>query len=193
MPSNAQDFKKSKLAPTPVNQWKKGAGARAVDVELPSGHVAKLRQIPMPQLLADGIFPDSLQGYIRKAIGQETEAKPAAPTDHKPKKSKKSQGDLISKDEMAELMSDPAKLSDMFSVFDKVTLLAVVEPKVEPVPQNEEDRSDDLLYVDEVDIEDKTFIFQFCVGGSKDLDRFRTESASAMGGVADIPELPDAS
>ncbi|QPX62568.1 tail assembly chaperone [Arthrobacter phage Wollypog] len=178
---------------TPASQWKKSAGAGTVDVELPSGNIAKIRQIPMPTLLGEGIFPDSLQGYIKKAIGEESKAaaadKPGQPSDRKPKKSSKKKDDIIGEKEIAEMMEDPRKLEDMFSVFDKVTVMAVVEPKVLPAPAEEGERDSEKLYVDEVDLQDKTFIFQFCVGGSKDLERFRTESTSVVGSLADIQEL----
>jgi hypothetical protein len=179
MPSNET------LAPTPVSQWKKAPGAQPVDVALPSGNTARIKQIPMPDLLAGGIFPDTLQGYVQKALKEES----AKPQDHKGKKGKK-QDEVIGKAEMAEMMKDPQKIADMFSVFDKVTVMAVVEPKVLPTPEDEADRDPEKLYVDEVDTNDKAFIFQFCVGGSKDQERFRTESASVMGSLADLQELP---
>lgn len=190
MPSNAQDFKKSNknLEVTPGSQWKKGAGARHIDVELPSGNVAKIKQIPMPTLLADGLFPDSLQGYIKKAIGEEVKADgPKTPQDKKPKK--KTQDEIVSNADMQEMISNPETVGDLFAVFDKVTLLAVVEPKVLPVPEDEADRDDELLYVDEVDMEDKAFIFKFCVGGSKELESFRAESESVMGSLADLSSV----
>lgn len=38
------------------------------------------------------------------------------------------------------------------------------------------------VYTDEVDQEDKQFIFQFVVGGTSDLERFRREQAAALEG-----------
>lgn len=182
-PNTPQDFQKAKpkkakpQAVTSTSQWKKGAGAKATDVELPSGNVAKIKQIPMPTLLADDIFPDSLRGFIQEAIGG--------------KKDKVEE--IISEEQMNKLATDPAQIADMFAVFDKVALLAIVEPKVLPAPADEADRDDDLLYIDEVDLDDKAFIFQFCVGGSSDLERFRAESTLAVGGMAAISSLPSTS
>lgn len=173
MPSQPQDFKKSKknLKTTSASQWKKNAGAKPVDVELPSGNVAKIRQIPMPTLLADGLFPDSLAGFVRDAINVD-----------KPKEEVQKEAN----EQLGKMVQEPEKMAEMFSLFDKITVLAVVEPVVTAAPENEADRDDDLLYADEVDLEDKMFIFNFCVGGSKDLERFRTESASAMGSLAAV-------
>lgn len=194
MPSKATDFKKSNNS-TPAAQWKKASGARAVDVELPSGNVAKLKQIPMPELLSGGIFPDSLQGYIQKAIGEEAK-KPAAPTDRQPKKGSKAakaKDEVMGPEDVKEMMSNPETVGDLFTVFDKVTLLAVVEPKVLATPADEADRDDNLLYVDEVDMEDKAFIFKFCVGGSKKLEEFRAESDALVGGMDALTSVSDAS
>ncbi len=191
MPSQDQT-----LVPTSAAQWKKGPGAAPVDVELPSGNTARIKQISMPQLLGEGIFPDSLQGYIKKAIGEESKAaaeKPGQPSDHKKKSKPKKQGEVFGEEDIAEMLQDPAKIADMFSVFDKVTVMAVVEPKVLAAPEDESERDPQKLYVDEVDLQDKTFIFQFCVGGSKDLERFRTESTSAVGSLANLQELPNPS
>jgi hypothetical protein len=183
MPSTPQDFQKSKkkdkkLETTSASQWKKNAGAKPVDIELPSGNVAKVKQIPMPTLLADGLFPDSLAGFVREAINKDE-----APADVKATADK----------QISELTKNPQDLADVFALFDKILVLAVVEPAVLPVPEDDNDREDELLYADEVDMEDKMFIFNFCVGGSKDLDRFRAESAAAMGSMAAIESVQNPS
>lgn len=181
MPSQPQDFqKKSKknLKTTSAAQWKKKSGAKPVDVELPSGNVAKVRQIPMTTLLSDGLFPDSMANIVRSSIdGKQSKAELEAQTNA----------------QMAEMAEDPKKMLEMFSVIDKIMVQAVVEPAVQLPPEDDEDRDDEVLYADEVDIEDKMFIFNFCVGGSKDIERFREESKAALGSMADLEGVRDSS
>ena len=97
-------------------------------------------------------------------------------------------------------MQSPAfDVFDMFDVFDRVAAKVVLEPEFayhrqqvldedgEPViPEEwesipEEDRDEDIVYTDEVDLDDKSFLFQFSVGGTQDLERFRSETRTAVG------------
>lgn len=50
-------------------------------------------------------------------------------------------------------------------------------------------RDPDKVYADEVDLEDKMFIFQWAVGGTADLARFRQESADLVGNIPTIQDL----
>jgi hypothetical protein len=70
---------------------------------------------------------------------------------------------------------------------DNVTIYCVVEPMVNPLPADGV-RNDDLLYVDEIDLEDKLFILNFGVGGSRDLEAFRL---ATDGGVGSVPASTD--
>ena len=64
----------------------------------------------------------------------------------------------------------------------------VVEPPVSPIPPEVEVngvlspglRDPDVLYVDEVDIEDRMFILNFALGGTRNLERFREELADSV-------------
>ena len=58
-------------------------------------------------------------------------------------------------------------------------------------PENAMDRSNDIVYTDEMDDEDKMFIMQFAMAGAKDLETFRTEQASTMDAVANVESVPD--
>lgn len=167
---------------TSAKAWKKNAGAKPVELELPSGNVALIRQIPLTTLLSDGLLPDSLAAMVRKKTG---DTAPAS----------KEEVQAPSQDEIGELMSDPAKLKDMFKLFDAILVRAVVEPKVlspedaEGVAIPDEDRDEEALYADEVDLQDKVFIFQYTVGGSQDLERFRGEYGDALGGMEAVTGL----
>jgi hypothetical protein len=63
-------------------------------------------------------------------------------------------------------------------------VFCVIEPTVNPLPENEADRKQELLYVDEVDLDDKFYIMAFALGGTRDLEGFREATGS---GVANLP------
>lgn len=53
-----------------------------------------------------------------------------------------------------------------------------------------DERDNETLYTDEIDLEDRMFILQFSVGGVSDPAQFRQEYADSMAGVADVASLP---
>lgn len=170
MPTQPKDFKKSQKSqksPTSAKAWKKKT---KVELELPSGNVALVRAMRITDMLAEGFFPENLRGEILTQIGKAEGGQESSSLDP---------GNI------QKMFEDPEKMNDMFSVFDKVLLKCVVEPKVLPAPENEADRDDELLYADEVDLEDKVFIFQWAVGGDDDLTSFREEFSEGVGSLED--------
>lgn len=164
--------------------WKRNKGE---ELELPSGNVALVKR-PGPQaLLSQGIMPDTLMPIVQQAISK---GKGLKPTD------------------MNAMLEDPSKLAEMLDAMDKLLVQVVVEPKVayhkrqtvpaagqtaalddlpwEVIPDDERD-TDAYVYTDEVDLEDKMFVFQYAVGGTRDLERFRSEHAARLGDLSDGP------
>jgi hypothetical protein len=151
--------------------WKRSKGE---DLELPSGNIALVKRPGMLEFIKKGIVPDTLMPTVDEAVRKGKGLPPNQATD---------------------LLKDPAKLAAMEEMTDRVLCAVVVDPAVtfhkrqvegnedewEDIP--EEDRDENLLYSDEVDLEDKMFIFQYAVGGTRDLERFREESGLSMGGV----------
>lgn len=142
--------------PTTAQQWKKAS--QGVPLEVPSGNTALVRNPGMQIFMQRGLIPNSLMPIVRQAMS-------GKPLDLK-----------------AEDMTEQ-HLEDMLALFDAVTVYCVVEPKVLAVPADGEERAEDVLYVDEVDFDDKQFIFQWAVGGTKDLEKFREEQAATMESV----------
>jgi len=170
MPTQPKDFKKSQKSqksPTSAKAWKKKT---KVELELPSGNVALVRAMRITDMLAEGFFPENLRGEILAQIGKAEGGKESSSLDP---------------DNIQKMFEDPEKMNDMFAIFDKVLLKCVVEPKVLPAPEDDADRDDELLYADEVDLEDKVFIFQWAVGGDDDLTSFREEFSEGVGSLED--------
>lgn len=155
---------------TPVQDWKKKTGP--APLLLPSGKTCLARPAGVEAFLSAGMIPNSLMKSVSSAL-----AKPG----QKPE-------EMDMAELMADMSDDPKMLQDVFAMADNVTIHCVVEPTVHPAPDSEEDRQADLLYVDEVDLEDKLFILNFGMGGSRDLEAFRS---ATTGGVGPVPPSQD--
>lgn len=186
--------------PTSARNWRKRTGG--IELELPSGNVCKVKRPGMQKLLEANMLPDSLTPIAMEHIR-------AAESGGRPTKGKDSD---LEAEIMDRVMSDPAQMTEIFRSFDKAVAMCVVEPKVQlhfrdvrnpdgtprkdadGVPEIEEipedERDEDVLYTDEIDEDDKQFIFQFVVGGSSDLDRFRKEQAAAVEGARAGEDVP---
>lgn len=162
---------------TSVSDWKSGANTGLKPIELPSGKWAKLRKVSLQTMLQTGQIPNVLMGPVRKALGGRKQD--------------------LDPNELSKVMGDPQGLMEMFKLVDDITVKAFVEPKLHPLPYltNEKtgqvitdeanqpilgDKDPTLLYVDEVDLDDKMFIFHWIVGGSSDLEQFRNEQARGV-------------
>lgn len=183
---------------TSAKNWKKASG---IDLELPSGNTCLIKRPGMEKLLAAGILPDNMTPIALEAV-QRAQDTPGKPTDHKKKKGSESE---LDPELMKKFLEDENALVDIFASFDKVAAMCVIEPKVmyhlrpvvdgsgntrkdtkgrdvlEEIPA--EERDEDIVYTDDVDMDDKTFIFNFVVGGSSDLEQFRNEYGDALADV----------
>lgn len=145
---------KAVQAPTSVEQWKKEA--QGIPLPLPSGKTCLVRNVGMQVFLQRGLIPNSLMPLVKEGM-------------------KSGKGPELNTDDITDEM-----LADMIALFDAATVYCVVQPDVQPAPAIEGERLEDVLYVDEVDFEDKQFIFQFVVGGTRDLERFREEQGAVV-------------
>jgi hypothetical protein len=148
-----------------VSQFKKRGGSGSI-VTLPSGLNAKIRIRGMETFLKSGMIPNSLMGVVQTALEK---------NDPSSKKVEDSQDDALQK-----LMEEPDKINDLLTLVDSVTIDCFVQPRVYPVPDNQEELDDAKLYVDVLDFEDKMFVFSVAVGGTKDLETFRSGFASSV-------------
>ncbi len=100
---------------------------------------------------------------------------------------------------------DMGQITKMLQAFDRIVVRTWVQPAVVPtfgiadpisgvwrMPRDQEvgqdlpegDRNDDELYVDEIDLEDKMFTFNYVVGGDPDLATFRTQFGQSLEGLS---------
>lgn len=148
--------------PTSASEWKKKATVGTL-VTVPSGNEVRVRTPGMQVFLSQGVIPNGLMPFIQEAMKQ---------------------GEAPTEEASSKLMEDPEKLQEILDLADSVALYCFIEPRLENVPLDDEGliipvgddrRDEDTLYVDEVDLTDKLFIFQFAVGGTAPLEKFRQE------------------
>lgn len=162
-----------------AKDWKKSSSGLGLihEVSVPSGNVARLRRPGMDTFIKLGMIPNSMMSIIQRNItkaqrGQEPdEASVAA--------------------ELAKLIEDPEKIADILGLADKVLCYCAVEPKVSMPPDDPDERDNDVLYADEVDMDDKMFIFSWAVGGAEDLASFRSGQAAGVGAVPPGADVAD--
>lgn len=149
---------------TSVAAWKKSALPDLV--EMPSGNYMRIRKIGLQAIIKTGTLPNSLMGIAEKAVGRGNN-KPHEVTD----------------EELVALIQDPKKVEEIASFMDKIMVMCAAEPSVSPVPRGGVDRNPEVLYVDEIDEEDKMFVFQVVTGGTTDVEAFRLEHSSTMADI----------
>lgn len=179
---------KSGAEVTSVSQWKKKAALAGPEpLELPSGNVCITQPIGIPQLLSKGLIPNPLVATVMSALELQDDLamddSPAA----RAKAEAKQQEQLQL--QMQDMVKDPEKIEAFFQMIDNITVACVVEPPVSPLPPNGDARNPELLYVDEVDFEDRMFIMSNAMSGVRDLESFRDAVGSSMD---DVPAVPDA-
>lgn len=198
------------LPPTPAptaatlaDSWvSKVEGTGIEIVQLPSGNAARVRRSGPEAFMAQGIIPDPLTAIVEKAIQSKKGLRPKDEADmaRDPKKL----GALV---EMLDrtlcyAVVEPAVVmpptcihviehdgpeEKMCGELDTATATQHSDrehPNYHEFMEGE--RKPGVLYADRVDMEDKLFIMQFTLGGTRDLERFRQQQRS---GMASIPTV----
>lgn len=160
--------------------------AKAVELELPSvndngEHNVCLVRRPGPQGLVKMGVLDSLDSLTSLVAAKITGIEKGSDT---------AGSGLPDKETMKALSQNKQQLAEALDLIDRIVTHVVVEPKVLPVPAEGEERDEDALYIDEVDLEDRVFIMDFAVGGSSDWNSFRQRSAANVASVEASPSVP---
>lgn len=184
---------------SPVSDWKAGAGT---DLTVPSGLTCKARKPGgMDMFIRNGVVPNSLLPIVKKALADATDGS-------------KKEVVLDSAALMSQVLDDPQMLADMMSMQDDVVIATVMIPTIHPAPRWTEedvasgrckkeavgsvvpyaDRDQSKVWIDtDIDPVDKQFIYQWAVGGTRDLERFREQQASTVATLSNGTQVPGAS
>lgn len=158
--------KRAEVEVTSVSEFKKKQGGL---MELPSGAKMRLKNPGgMRVFIQAGTIPNSLMGIVQENLDKGTKGKASQDIADK----------IVGPDGVDEQL-----VKDMLHMMNVVICECAVEPQVHMPPDDEADRDDDLLYADEVDDEDKMFVFQWVTGGTRDLEQFRGELSTELGAL----------
>lgn len=161
---------------------RKGAeAAKGRPLRVPSGNVCLVqRPDGMEYFLDQGTVPNALMPIIQRAVnGQET-----------------------TPEELSKFAQEnPDVIGSVIQLADVVTIRCVIEPKVHPVPLDEEGNKipphlrpeDDKLYVDYIDSEDRMFIFNYAVSGVTDVKGFRRELDESVDALRSVEAVDEGS
>lgn len=174
---------------TPAAEWKNKVEVDGSPLDLPSGNTALVKQISPQAFMSQGLIPDPLTAIVKQAINSKQGLPPSAVT---------------------KIADNPEQLNAAMEMFDRVLAYVMVAPTVlmppacqecgeyynvddrhkirtreDYHPYQEAVREDNVLYADQVDMDDKMFIFNWCLGGTRDLQKFRDQQQA---GVAAVPD-----
>lgn len=166
-----------------VSAFKKRS--QGIDLKLPSELWVKAKRVELQTFIRQGNIPNPLMEVVSEAL----------------EKGQKANVSDILGDDGGKIDMDT--VNEMYEMVESVCINSIVAPKVHRAPTQddlmvwneqhpdetlddpEELRRDDLLYVDEIDDEDKMFVFQWATGGTADVERFREEAAADLAALAE--------
>ncbi len=160
-----------KYAPT---VWGSGQVGGAEDLEVPSGQLCLVKRPGVQGLMAAGVLhqADSLSALVDQKHLKKGKPGEAAEVDP------------------ASLIKDGKALDNLMHVVDRVVSHVVVQPPIKMAPNDVTRRKAGQVYTDMVDLVDKMFIFNYAMGGTRDLERFRGELDESLGSVDAVEEVP---
>jgi hypothetical protein len=160
-------------------------GNKYEELTVPSGQRCLVRRtLDIKQMVENGIINkiDTLTALVdnkhvsRKAKGGKNSAK-----------SQDMQNDVVLK----KIMNDPVKFAELLETTDKIVIAIVVMPQLHEAPENDSDRQENIVYIDTVDLEDKLFLVNFAVGGTRGVAKFRRELQQSVERLADGEGVPE--
>lgn len=148
-----------------------------VDLEVPSGQTCQVRRPGVQNLVRLGLLDQT--DFVTSMINE------------KHIKRVKGQSTINTKS----LMADPESLIKAMATIDKVLCYVVVQPqlklamkvvdgKEQELPESEYEPG--VIYTSMIDLNDKMFVFQYAVGGSKDLEKFRDRIGESLSSMDDV-------
>lgn len=140
------------------------------ELRVPSGQLCLIRRPGMQAMIKAGILNDldSLTALVSTELLDD--GKPA---------------NSVKPEAIRDILKDTKKAESMFHMLDKVLCFAVVKPEIVMTPNNRTSMKNGVIYAESVDLEDKMFILNFAMGGTRDVETFRKESTDVVASVDD--------
>jgi len=180
---------------TSAKAWKGKREQGNLELKLPSGNVALVQRLHPEAFLSSGLIPDSLSAMVNEAIKTKKGLPPTAEKQIMKDPKKLRQAMQMTDEVVCYVVVEPKcempptcafEMSgggrcDAYMDTDDNRHTDSNHPEWHAFMEGE--RDEDTLYADEVSLEDKQFIFQFSVGGTADVERFREELRRGVVGV----------
>lgn len=161
------------LEVTSAQQWR-GGSSEGTPLRVPSGNVCLVRQASgLNMFLTEGKIPNPLLPIVEKALKEGKE-----PTQE--------DFESVANGDIGELMKNIGEMADraaLFLVMEPALYAIPLDSGGNPVPFARREQIDGL-WIDEIDFEDKMFIFNYAVGGPTDVETFRSGQAGALESVS---------
>jgi hypothetical protein len=163
-----------------ANTWLSGGIGSTEDLQVPSGQLCLVRRPGVQGLIQAGVLRniDSLSALV----SEKHLKRGKKPQDRKSKKGDKDDGEI----DIKSIMKDTKTLENIMHTVDRVVCHCVVKPEVHMTPNDATSRKTGIVYADMIDITDKMFIFNFVVGGTRDMESFRGELEGLVGSVDSV-------
>lgn len=150
------------------------ARKQGITLDLPSGLTVVARRASLQSFLKKGDVANPLMPLIEESLKKGKEVDPAK---------------LMSKDGSDEGV-DVDKVNEMFELVNEVCMGSVVTPELHPELKDGEVEDPEIVYISDVDEEDRMFIFQWAIGGTTDLATFRAEAQAGLDALAEGKDAP---
>lgn len=173
-----------------------------LEVTLPSlaedgtTHNVVLVRIPDPTaFIAMGLLDsmDSLSAVVGLKIGEiDASGKPSAKQAAEIKKLTEQKDALMAGLDMIDKVVEWMVVSPQVirPVLRDLKGKPILDKEGKETPLGPDERDDALLYTDDVDLDDRMFLLNFAMGGTRDLETFREGHQKIVDAVAAVPELP---
>lgn len=158
-----------RFAPT---TWGGGTSTGFEELEVPSGQMCLVRRPGVQGLIKAGVLMnvDSLTSLIANKFMD---------------------GGKITEETTRRLANDPEAVASMTRTIDLVVCHIVVKPQVHMTPDDVTNRQADRVYCDTIEMTDRVFLFNFAVGGVRDLERFRRQLDGHLAALAPVEAVGD--
>lgn len=156
----------SRYTPT---AWKKKE-EETFDIELPSGQIILAKKLGMKEIIKTGMVAQ-LDTFTAQLLPDGTSSP------------EKDANRVI-----LDAIKDEKKFEQLEQTINKVVLVCVLQPKVLPIPPEGYDRNPEAVYIDDISLDDKMYIFSIVFEGNGDMSQFREGQGGDMAAVEAKPE-----
>lgn len=169
---------KPEIDPYAPTNW----GVLSEDLTCPSGQRCLVRRIDPMKLMSDGTLHKT--DMLTSMVHQQHVAKKA-----KGGKDASKAAEMQTEKVLFEALKDPVKMAEIVDTVNSVVLATVIKPELQPALEDETERVDGLVYVSDVELNDRMFIMQFAFGGTRAAAKFLEQLDESVDRLANVKSV----